>query len=135
VFAATGRSLGAKWQGLRRVGQSLVIAALAAGCAVPNEDAPDSVVEAFAEDVPVLGRVVENSTACEVDAVCYLRIEFFDTSVIAVYGTGERPAPPCEMSTELSDIAFAIRRGELVSVVISKCADEGYFIRRIHRRS
>ena len=74
---------------------------------------------------------MENSTACSVDAVCYLRIAFADTVVVAVYGTGERPAPPCTISVDVSDAAFEIEAGDVVDVVISRCGEEGYYLERI----
>lgn len=77
------------------------------------------------------GRVLENSTACTVDAVCYLRIEFADTTIEALYGTGERPAPPCTISVDVSDAAFEIVVGDVVEVVVSPCGDEGHFLERV----
>jgi hypothetical protein len=68
-----------------------------------------------------------------VDAICYLRIEFADTSIVALYGTGERPAPACEISREVSDAAFLVQAGEVIDVVISRCASEGHYIRRLVR--
>lgn len=109
----------------------MLVVALAA-CA-PN--GPDSTQNAspFAEDTLISGVVRENSTACEVDAACYLRIEFADTSVVALYGTGERPAPACAISVEVSNAAFPVQPGEVVDVVISRCAEEGYYLRRLVR--
>jgi len=85
----------------------------------------------FVEDTLISGIVLENVTACEVDATCYLRIEFADTAIVALYGTGERPALPCPTTVEVSNAAFAVRPHETVEVVISRCAKEGYYLRRL----
>lgn len=78
------------------------------------------------------GRVLENSTACTVDATCYLRIEFADTTLEALYGTGERPTPPpCTIAAEVSDAAFEVVVGDVVEVVVSPCGDEGHFLERV----
>ena len=113
---------------VRVLGMGLTFAVAAAGCVAPGEEGGRTPPDPFAEDVLIAGRVLENSTACEVDAVCFLRIEFADASVVALYGTGERPAPPCEISRDVSDAAFPVQNGEVISVVISRCADEGYYI-------
>jgi len=115
-----------------RVAERLVVAIAVSGCAAPGES-PEDAVDAFAEDALVSGRVIENNTSCVVDAVCFLRLAFADTSVAALYGTGERPAPPCSLTREVSDVAFGVQRGELVSVVISRCAGEGHYIRQLVR--
>lgn len=81
-------------------------------CGRFGQEAPEAAAS-FAEDSVISGVVAENVTACEVDAACYLRIEFADTTVVALYGTGERPAPPCEMSVEVSDTAFRVQPGEV----------------------
>ena len=93
----------------------------------------DAVLSPFVEDTPISGRVLENSTACEVDAACYLRIEFADTSLVALYGTGERPAPECEMSREVSNVGFQVEPGEIVTVVVSMCGSDGYYLRELDR--
>ena len=113
--------------------RSWAVACIAlAGCASPGPD-PDRGLSTFMEDTTVSGVVLENVTACEVDAVCYLRIGFADTTVVALYGTGERPAPPCEISREVSDVAFPLREGEGIEVVISRCGDEGLYMRELGR--
>ncbi|MBT8488954.1 MAG: hypothetical protein KJO65_09060 [Gemmatimonadetes bacterium] len=70
-------------------------------------------------------------TACEVDAVCYLVLQYSDTTIMAIYGTGERPAPPCSISVETSDVAFGTSRGDVVQVRVSECEGEGLFIEEI----
>ncbi len=115
----------------RRISRRLVLALAAAGCWAPNEESPQDPTSSFAEDVMISGSVLENVTACEVDAACFLRIQFADTSVLALYGTGERPPPPCAMSTEVSDAAFRAQPRDVISVVISQCGDEGHYIRQI----
>jgi hypothetical protein len=115
-----------------RVRRSPLVLLLAAACA-PGPEGSTSAPEPtrFVEDSLARGSVVENSTACSVDAVCYLRIAFADTVVVAVYGTGERPAPPCTISVDVSDAAFEIEAGDVVDVVISRCGEEGYYLERI----
>jgi hypothetical protein len=95
--------------------------------------AGDAEISHFVEDSLITGNVLENSTACEVDAVCYLRIEFADTSIVALYGTGERPAPACEISQDVSDVAFHISPDEIIAVVVSKCGPDRYYVRRLDR--
>jgi hypothetical protein len=72
----------------------------------------------------VTGRVIENNTACQVDAICSLELAFADTTVVAIYGTGLRQAPPCQSPAEVTNAAFASARGELVDVVIALCEGE-----------
>ncbi len=113
----------------------VLVAALWA-CAPPGGGAAGDVeVSSFAEDAVVSGRVLENSTACEVDAVCYLRIEFADTSIVALYGTGERPAPACEISRGVSDVAFGVSPDEVITVVVSRCGSDGYYLRQLREGS
>ena len=109
-----------------------VFATALAGCAAIGQDATRDAAP-FAEDTLISGKVLENSTACEVDAICYLRIEFADTSIVALYGTGERPAPTCEISREVSNAAFLVWPGEVIDVVISRCASQGHYMRRLVR--
>ncbi len=106
---------------------ALLLVALVPGCGAPSDDA----LSRHADDVMVVGRVVENTTACVVDAVCLLRLRFADTTVTAIYGTGERPAPPCAISREASDAAFRIEAGDLVKVVTYQCPGEGRYLRRL----
>ena len=118
----------------RHVSKPLVFAIAMAGCAAIGRDSTQGAdFTQFAEDTLISGKVLENSTACVVDAICYLRIEFADTSIVALYGTGERPAPACQISREVSDAAFLVQPGEVIDVVISRCASEGYYIRRLVR--
>lgn len=111
---------------------TLAVLLLVVACA-PGPDGSASGPEPtpFVEDSVVTGRVLENSTACTVDALCYLRIAFLDTTVTAMYGTGERPAPPCTISVQVSDVAFEVEAGDVVGVVISRCGDEGYYLERL----
>lgn len=99
------------------------------GCASPDEG-PQTALSAFAEDTPVVGRVAENVTACEVDAACWLRIELADTTIPAFYGLGDRDDAPCRIPPAVSNAAFDVRRGDTVEVVLSPCGSEGHFIRR-----
>lgn len=109
-----------------------VFATALAGCAAIGQDSTRD-ADQFAEDTLISGKVLENSTACEVDAVCYLRIEFADTSIVALYGAGERPVPACTVSREVSDAAFPVQPGEVIDVVISRCASQGHYMRRLVR--
>ena len=108
------------------------VVAILAGCGSAGADATDR-ASPFTADTLISGVVLENVTACEVDAACSLLIEFADTSVVALYGTGERPAPACDISIEVSDAAFQVRPGEVVDVVISTCGEEGYYLQRLVR--
>lgn len=118
-----------------RHGVVLLLNALAlSGCVSGGGDSEtDSALSRFEEGPVISGRVLENSRACEVDAVCYLRIEFADTTVVAVYGTGERPAPPCTMTVEVSDVAFQVEPGAMIDAVILKCDGEGHYLQSIQR--
>jgi hypothetical protein len=106
----------------------LAFAVVPAGCGSPHGDVPLSPLD---EDTVLLGRVVENRTDCIVDADCTLLIEFSDTTIHALYGTGERPAPPCEIEPEVADAAFDLEPGDLVRTIIANCRPEGYFLRQI----
>lgn len=101
------------------------------GCSGPGQDGLE--LSPFAEDVLSSGSVLENSTACVVDAVCYLRIEFADASIVAVYGSGERPANDCRTPSAVSDVAFQVEDGDRVDVVVSRCSAVGYFLRQLAR--
>lgn len=98
------------------------------GCASPDTGS-ETPLTGFAEDTPVVGRVVENVTGCEVDAACWLRIELADTTILAFYGLGDRDDAPCRIPRAVSDAAFDVRRGDTVEVVLSPCGAEGHFIR------
>lgn len=99
--------------------------------------APDDAVRRSRFEVgqPIQGRVVENVPACEVDAPCYLSIEFADTAVVALYGLGDRDPPPCEIEREVSNVAFGLRVGDPIRVVLSPCGTEGYFLSRVEHGS
>ena len=116
----------------RYPGTWLVLAAQLVACGQVGRETSES-LSPFALDTGVSGVVLENVRACEVDAVCYLRIEFADTTVVAVYGTGERPAPTCTVSAEVSNSAFSVRPRDRVEVVISRCGDDGYHVQRLVR--
>ena len=97
---------------------------------------PDRPVELqLAWETALAGRVLENQTGCEVDAVCFLRVQLADTTITAVYGTGERPAPPCEIFVEVSAAAWGLAAGDPVEIVVAPCGDEGLFVRDVRRRS
>ena len=150
-MVASDRNEGLRWNELRtlerrvltwtpwalpsRVAVCLTVGIAVSGCAVGDDDQMGGRgLSEFAEDVLLEGRAVENITACVVDAVCYLRIEFADTTLNALYGTGERPAPPCEISREVSDVAFEVEPGDLISVRISTCDVGRYYMAQLVRQ-
>lgn len=104
------------------------------GCwpAVPAEDATP--LSDFQLNTPVSGRILENVAACDVDADCFLRIEFADTVVSALYGAGERSGPPCEIGVDVSDRAFAVDVGQTLDFEIGRCGDEGLYLAGLGRR-
>lgn len=106
----------------------LALCLVTAACGSAREDVP---LSRFEESALVVGRVVENRTDCVVDANCALTIAFSDTTISALYGTGERPAPPCEIESAVADDAFEVEPGDVVRAIIARCGDDGYFIRRI----
>lgn len=111
-----------------------VLAVVLCTCGPPAEDFGSSPgLSRFAADTLVSGRVLENVTACDVDANCYLRIEFADTSIVALYGVGERPAPSCEIPRRVSDAAFRVERGEIIRLEVAMCGGDGLYIRHITR--
>jgi hypothetical protein len=85
----------------------------------------------FSTTRPVQAVVTENVTSCVVDGVCGLRLEFSDTTVFALYGSGERPTPSCSIGVEVSDAAFAARPGASVTVVLEECVGLGLILREI----
>ena len=107
---------------------SLALGVMAA-CSAPPPD--DGELSSFVEGEPIHGRVIENVTDCRVDAACYLELRFSDRSVIAYYGTGERPAPPCPISVEVSNASFPLQPGDVVEVTVRDCPGEGYFLERV----
>ena len=115
----------------------LVLAALlvsAPACGRPDGgDAGTDELSPFRTGSTITGRVLDNVTACEVDALCYLRLELADTVIDAVYGTGERPAPECEIPVEVSNAAFAAAADDVVGAVVVPCAGEGLFLRALER--
>jgi hypothetical protein len=119
---------------MHSIAKALTLAATAMACSsggTGSRGNPE--LSPFAEDVPIYGRVLENSAACEVDAVCHLRIAFADTSLVALYGTGERSAPECEISREVSDVAFQLSPDDIITVVVSKCGSDGFYVRELER--
>ena len=112
---------------------ALSLGLILSACASGGGDSSTAPLSVFSEGALVTGRALENVTACEVDAVCYLRIQFADTTMRAIYGTGERPPPPCPISVEVSDAAFAVEAGDVLEVAITACPDEGMFLERIVR--
>ncbi len=109
---------------------SIVVAVLAlSACAKEGSFTPDP----FEKGVSVTAVVSENVTACVVDAVCTLRLDFADTTVVAVYGTGDRDGQGCEIDTQVSDVAFELSPGIPVAVVLLECAGVGLVVDQIRR--
>lgn len=79
----------------------------------------------FELESPLSATVVENVKACTVDAVCGLRLRLADTSVFALYGTGERAENACRIDVAVSDAAFEASTGQVVNVVLKECEDLG----------
>lgn len=118
-----------------RVTRNVFAIALSACGLPPESPGDDPGLSQFAANILVSGRVLENITACEVDANCYLRVEFADTTIVALYGSGERPAPQCEIPRDVSNAAFRVEREEIVQVVVSICGADGHYIRQIAREA
>lgn len=118
---------------LRLRSSSVVIAAVLSACRLVGVESDDSNVSTFVEDTVSSVRVLDNVTACEVDAVCYLRLEFADTTINALYGTGERPRTRCDVPRAVSNVAFGVERGDIVQVIVSKCGEQGHYLRQIGR--
>lgn len=110
------------------IGIMLILATFISGCISSGENISLSI---FEEEKNISGKVIENNNVCVVDLVCYLTIEFSDKTVNALYGTGERPAPPCEISREVSNVAFDVKQGDIIDVVISNCGSDAYYIKQI----
>jgi len=97
----------------------------AAAC-LPGEPGPRGApTTAFALEEPIVGSVLVNSTDCVVDAICSLSLAFADTTVVVVYGSGERPTPRCPTPVDASDAAFGVEAGDLVRVEVRACDDGG----------
>jgi len=77
-------------------------------------------------------RVVENVFGCVVDGVCVLTLEFSDTIVQAVYGSGERPTDACVTNLEASNAAFALERQETTDVTLKSCEDGDLILSVVH---
>jgi hypothetical protein len=102
-----------------------------AGCAPAGTRTADVDLSPFVADTPLNARIVENSTACIVDAVCFLRLEFADTTVDAIYGTGEYPAPPCDIPGDAATAAFRAAAGDIVRVAVTSCPPHGFMLRQL----
>jgi hypothetical protein len=112
---------------VRRQGVGAAAAALVAACV----QTPDRGLTPFAFDTPVTGEVLENSTACTVDAYCTLRVAFADTVVEVIYGSGEGAATPCLVPASASDTAFVSEPGTRVQVRVEDCGRSGAYLRAI----
>ena len=102
-----------------------------AGCAPAGTRTADVDLSPFVADTPLNARIVENSTACIVDAVCFLRLEFADTTIAAMYGTGEHPAPPCDIPGDAATAAFQAAVGDIVRVALIPCAPHGFMLQQL----
>lgn len=77
-------------------------------------------------------RVVENVSGCVVDGVCVLTLEFSDTTVQAVYGSGERPTDACMTNVEVSNAAFALEPQNMTDVTLRSCEDGALILSVVH---
>jgi hypothetical protein len=102
-----------------------------AGCAPAGTRTADVDLSPFVADTPLNARIVENSTACIVDAVCFLRLEFADTTIDAIYGTGEHPASPCDIPRDASTAAFRAVVGDIVRVAVTPCAPHRFRLQQL----
>ena len=59
---------------------AMTLAIMACG----NGGGAGEALSTFRQDELVTGRVIDNSTACQVDAICSLELAFADTSIIAI---------------------------------------------------
>ena len=100
-------------------------------CAPAGTRTGDIDLSPFVADTPLNARIVENSTACIVDAVCFLRLEFADTTIEAIYGTGEHPAPPCNIPGDAASAAFQATVGDIVRVAVTSCAPHGFMLQQL----
>ena len=103
--------------------------ALVAACGTPASSGSS----AFVLETPATAVVEENVTACDVDAVCGLSLAFSDTTVFALYGTGEGAGPRCPIAVAVSDVAFTLAPGDEVSVVLRGCPEAGLALAAISR--
>lgn len=108
---------------------------LVVACGAPPDAEPPPGLSPFTPGVPLQALVSQNVTDCVVDGACYLVLQLSDTTIVATYGTGERPAPPCPLSREVSDVAFGVVAGDVVEVRVSNCAGEGLFLDEIRAPS
>ena len=113
--------------GLRGPGRVSVVLVLCACVAeVPAVDADR--LSPFEPGIEGVARVSANVTACIVDAMCTLTLEFADTAVTAVYGSGERPAPACTIDVAVSNVAFDLVASDVVHVVLEPCEGSGLVV-------
>jgi hypothetical protein len=115
---------------MRAVRLAAVLLHLAA-CAPAGTRTADVDLSPFVADSPLNARIVENRTACIVDAVCVLRLEFADTTIEVIYGTGERPPPPCDIPRDASTAAFRAAAGDIVRVAVTPCAPHGFMLQQL----
>lgn len=102
----------------------LFLLALLTACAGRAE--PET--SGFSTEHTVTAVVLENVTACTVDAICGVRLEFADTTVFALYGLGEQDTTDCSISVETSDRAFGLRTGDVATLRLKECEAEGLVI-------
>ena len=114
---------------------TLVVAVAAGGLALlgsgpkATDHGPSRIaLSAFAEDTLIVGRVLQNSTECAGDRGRLMRIEFADTSVVALYGVRlhelgfRRRGLRCyRVPGAVAGIAERIAAGEVVFVELKNC--------------
>jgi len=112
----------------------LWVALLLSACGTEEPAVDASSLSPFAPGVEGVARVSNNVTACIVDAMCTLTLDFADTSVTAVYGSGERPAPACGVGRTVSNAAFDLAATDVVTVLLETCEGVGLVVRSVARR-
>ena len=115
----------------RRAALAVLLMAGLGACSPGAEPPSDPALDEFALDEPRTVRVTENITACVVDGVCSLALEFADTTVVAEYGSGERPADDCTVDVTVSDAAFEVEAGDVVVVNLRQCERSRLILRSL----
>jgi len=91
------------------------------------------------EEVVVRGKVLENVTACVVDADCYLRVEIEGNKIVVPYGYGRNIDGRYCVEGSVQE-AFDVKKGsevEISGIVISEaeispCDSSSYYIRTLN---
>jgi len=120
---------------MTRTSLLLVAVTVIAACGQVNGPEGSEGLSAFAIDTLVTARVTENIMECVVDGQCALRLEFADTTVVALYAPGEWLFEHCSIPNEVASAGFEVQASETVDVIVSDCGDAGDALMRLDRRS